>query len=304
MPKPPGVTAVIPTHNRPEMMRRAVISVLDQDYEGEIEIVVVFDACEEQLPDIPKRHNRKLRSTSNHRTRGLAGARNTGIAEARHDYVAFLDDDDAWTPTKLTAQMSVFAAQPDTELVGTAMRVDAVDRTHLRTVGAEEVGHRDLLHDRLAGLHSSSFVFRKSALSTIGGVDEELPGSYGEDYDLLLRTAKIGTIRVVDAPLTAVTWQGQSYFFGKWAQYAEALTWLLGAHPEFADYPKALGRIESQIAFAHAASANRKQAKKWAMKALRNSPTQIKALLALAISLRLMSAPWVIRTVQRMGKGI
>lgn len=301
----PGVTVVIPTHNRPELMRRALMSVLNQDYVAPIQVIIVFDACQPFHPDVPEYENRTIKTTTNQRSRGLAGARNTGIDQAENPFVAFLDDDDMWHPTKLRVQMEVFASHPDSALVGTGILVDAGDRRHLRKVDREQVSHRDLLHDRLPGLHSSTFVFQRELLrSAIGMVDEDLPGSYGEDYDLLLRTAKVGPIRVVDIPLTRVTWQGQSYFFGKWDQYAAALTWMLEQHPEFAAHHKAVGRLHGQIAFAHVAAGDRQQGRRWARTALRHDPTQIKAALALTIGLRLMSAKLVIRTAQRFGRGI
>ena len=100
---PPAVTAVVPTHHRPARMREAVRSIVDQSYEGHIEIIVVFDACEVDLPDLDLPHHRSLRGLPNDRVRGLAGARNSGIVAAQHDFVAFLDDDDRWLPDKLAA---------------------------------------------------------------------------------------------------------------------------------------------------------------------------------------------------------
>ncbi|MCE0486006.1 glycosyltransferase family 2 protein [Ornithinimicrobium sediminis] len=300
-----GVTVVVPTHHRPELMRRAVASVLDQQYDGDLEVVVVFDACDPFVPNVPTGGGRVLRTVTNTRTRGLAGARNTGILAASHDYVAFLDDDDVWLPGKLAAQMSLLEAHPDAVLVGTAMEVDAGERTHVRLVPHSPVTHEHLLHNRLAGLHSSSFVFRREALvGPIGMVDEELPGSYGEDYDLLLRTSRLTPVLVVNEPLTRVTWQGQSYFFGKWSQYADALTWLLQAHPEFAAHDKAVGRIQSQIAFARAAAGQRALGRSWAVRALRHHVAQPKAVLAWLIGAHLLPARWVIWAVQRAGKGI
>jgi glycosyltransferase involved in cell wall biosynthesis len=286
------------------MMRRAVESIVSQDYPGEIEVVIVFDACPVEEPDLELPANRSVRGMNNQRTRGLAGARNTGIDAATHDYVAFLDDDDHWLPGKLTAQMERFAQSPQPILVGSAMVADDGVRSHERLVPLELVGHADLLRDRMAGLHSSTFVFSTDALRTIGMVDEHLPGSYGEDYDLLLRTAEAGVIAVVNRPLVSVNWSGQSYFFGRWAAYADGLTYLLEAHPGFADDRRALGRLQSQIAFARVAAKERRTGRRWALQALRSNPGQIKAWLALAISLRLLSTGFVVRTVQRMGKGI
>ncbi|WP_173923440.1 glycosyltransferase family 2 protein [Agromyces sp. Marseille-P2726] len=301
----PPVTAVVPTHERPELMRRAVQSILDQEYAGDVEVVVVFDACEPVLPAVDLRARRALRGVVNERSRGLAGARNTGILAARHELVAFLDDDDVWLPGKLATQVGAIRSNPEAALVGTAMVVDDGTREHERLVGSDWVTHDMLLHDRLAGLHSSSFLFRRSALlDEIGLIDEELPRSYGEDYDILLRTSELGAVHVVDRPFVRVTWQGQSYFFGRWNDYADALEYLLAKHPAFGRSDRAIARIESQIAFARASAARQRDGARWARRSLRHSPTQVKSYLALLIAARLVTPRQVTRVAARFGKGI
>ena len=301
----PSVTAVVPTHRRPEMMREAVQSVFDQDYPGHIEVLVVFDACAPQLPQVETTTRRSLRAVVNERARGLAGARNSGILEASHEFVAFLDDDDVWLAGKLSAQMPLFERHPDVRLVGSAMRVDDGRKTRDRLVPSDVVTRDDLVRDRLAGLHSSSFVFRRNALiGEIGLMDEQLPEAYGEDYDVLLTTSRLGPIRLVNRPLVSVRWQGQSYYFGRWATYAKALTYLLAKHDDIADDPDGLARIRSQIAFALAAGDRRREARRVARQALRHSPANLRAWLALAISWRLVSADTVGRVANRFGKGI
>jgi glycosyltransferase involved in cell wall biosynthesis len=287
-------------------MRAAVASVLDQDYAGDIEVIVVFDGCDVELPDLPERPGRRLRGVANERTRGLAGARNTGIVEAAHDFVAFLDDDDAWRPTKLRTQMAVFAGDDEVALVGTGMRVVHEGRgTHTRLVPHATVTFDELIGDRLAGLHSSSFVFRRSTLvDDVGMIDERLPGSYGEDYDVLLRTAQIAPIRVVNEPLVDVRWTGQSYFYGKWNTYAEALQYLLAQHPEFAQQPLALARLKSQIGFALAAAGRRAEGRRWAREALAIRRTDLRAWLALLVSVRLAHAGLIARAANAVGRGL
>lgn len=301
----PTVTVVVPTHERPELMSAAVRSVLEQDYAGRIDVIIVFDASEIALPELPSAENRTVTGVANTRTRGLAGARNTGILAAEADFVAFLDDDDEWMPTKLTRQMQRFVAEPSALLVGTAMVVDDGERRHPRLVGSETVDRPQFIADRLPGLHSSSLVFRRDALlGPIGLIDEELPISYGEDYDILLRSALVEPVRVVDEPLVSVRWAGQSFFFGRWALYADALRYLLAKHPDFAQSRRPLGRIQAQVAFALAASRQPREARRWALRALRNDPRQIKAAIAVAVSFRLITPQRVARIVRRFGKGI
>ena len=71
---------------------------------------------------------------------------------------------------------------------------------------------------------------------------------------------------------------------------------LLEVHPEFARDRRAHGHIQSQIAFARVAARERRR-RKWAVRALRSDPRQIKAWLALAISARLMSSGFVVGLV-------
>ena len=301
----PPVTAVVPTHDRPELMRRAVQSILDQEYDGDVEVIVVFDACEPLLPELAVGAGRTLRGAVNERSRGLAGARNTGILGASHELVAFLDDDDVWLPGKLATQVGAIEANPEASLVGTAMIVDDGSREHERLVGSDRVTHDMLLHDRLAGLHSSSFLFRRSALlGEIGLIDEELPRSYGEDYDILLRASRVCDVHVVDRPFVRVTWQGQSYFFGRWNDYADALEYLLAKHPGFGRSGRAIGRIESQIAFARVSADRQKDGARWARRSLRHSPTQVKSYLALLIAAKLVTPRQVTRVAARFGRGI
>ncbi|KJL47125.1 UDP-Glc:alpha-D-GlcNAc-diphosphoundecaprenol beta-1,3-glucosyltransferase WfgD [Microbacterium hydrocarbonoxydans] len=299
------VSVVLPTHNRPELMKLGVESVLAQGTTVTGEVVIVFDACPVEVPDVPVPDGWIVRGISNTRSRGLAGARNSGILAAEGRLVAFLDDDDEWLPGKLDAQLRRFAEKPDAMVVGTAMVVDDGDNRIVRRVPSDELSHEDFLRNRNPGLHSSSLMFRREVLlGDLGLIDEELPRSYGEDYDILLRGSALGLVTVVNEPLVRVLWNGQSYYFGQWAAYAEALQYLLAKHPDFATIPAALGRIEAQVAFALASAGKRKESRSWAWRALRHNPGQVKAALALAISWKLVTPQAITKIVQKFGRGI
>ena len=299
------VSVVVPTHKRPELMKLAVESVLAQQSDVSGEVIIVFDACPIEVPEVTAPDGWIVRGISNTRSRGLAGARNSGIDAAEGRLVAFLDDDDEWLPGKLAAQLRRFEEKPDAVIVGTAMIIDDGESTHVRLVPSEELSHEAFLRNRNPGLHSSSLMFRRDVLlGPLGVIDEALPRSYGEDYDILLRASQLGLVTVVNEPLVRVLWKGQSYYFGQWASYAEALQYLLQKHPDFATIPAALGRIEAQVAFALAASGDGRGARAWARKALRHNPKQVKAVLAVAISWRLVTPQAITKVVQKLGRGI
>lgn len=299
------MSVVVPTHNRPELMKLAVESVLAQEADVTGEVIIVFDACPIEVPELEIPEDWSVRGIANTHTRGLAGARNSGIDAARGKYVAFLDDDDEWLPGKLAAQLERFDEQPDAIVVGTAMLVDEGDSQHVRLVDHENLSHEDFLRSRHPAVHSSSLMFRRDVLTgPLGLIDEDLPRSYGEDYDILLRASELGPVTVVNRPLVRVLWKGQSYYFGQWASYAEALQYMLDKHPGFATMPKARGRIEAQVAFALASSRQPRSARSWAGRAIKNDPRQVKAYLAAAISMRLITPDAVTKVARRFGRGI
>lgn len=301
----PEVSVVVPTHNRPELMKLAVESVLSQGIEEQGEVIIVFDASPIEVPDLAIPDGWTVRGIANTRSRGLAGARNSGIDDARGRLIAFLDDDDEWLPGKLAAQLRRFKASPEAIIVGTAMVVDDGENSHVRLVPQESLSHESFLRNRNPGVHSSSLMFRREVLhGELGLIDEDLPRSYGEDYDILLRGSALGLVSVVNEPLVRVLWSGQSYYFGQWAAYAEALQYLLRKHPDFATIPAALGRIEAQVAFALASSGQGEQARSWAWRALRHNPRQVKAALAIAISWKLITPQAITGLVQKLGRGI
>jgi glycosyltransferase involved in cell wall biosynthesis len=104
----PSVSVVIPTHERPGFLRRAVRSVIEQDYASRVQTLVLFDGCEPAaIPASDSPGQRAVVVLGNTRTPGALGARNTGILAADGDVVAFLDDDDEWPPSKLSRQVEV-----------------------------------------------------------------------------------------------------------------------------------------------------------------------------------------------------
>lgn len=96
----PILSVVIPTHNRPSMLREAAASALAA-CPDRAEVVVVDDRSQEPAAEILAEmmaRDARLRVIANHGDRGAAGARNTGVDAARAELVLFLDDDDWLLP--------------------------------------------------------------------------------------------------------------------------------------------------------------------------------------------------------------
>jgi glycosyltransferase involved in cell wall biosynthesis len=300
----PTVSVVIATRDRPQLLAKAVEAVHAQDYPGTVECVVVFDQAEPDTLIARQDPRRPVVVVRNDRTPGLAGARNTGATAASGELLAFCDDDDVWRPAKLRLQVARLA-ETSADVAVSGIHVSYGDKTITRVPRPEDVTHAELLRRRVMEAHPSTVLVRRSAFfDTIGLVDEEIPGSFAEDYDWMLRAAAAGPIAVVSEPLVTVLWGRTSHFNRKWATISEALQYLLRKHPGFADDPRGLARVQGQIAFAHAALGERPAARSWALRTLRNSWRERRAYLALLVSLRLLSADQVLRLAHATGRGI
>jgi glycosyltransferase involved in cell wall biosynthesis len=299
------VGVVIPTRNRPELLRAALASVLTQVYPGPLTVVVVYDGV---LPEPEIASDPRVRTLVNTRTPGLAGTRNTGILSLDTELVAFCDDDDRWLPGKLLAQVRALFAHPGSEFATCAIEVEYGGRTTPRLAGSSTVVLGDLLRSRMAMLHSSTFLIRRDALvGSLGLVAEDAPGSQNEDYDLLLRAARSQPVTHVDSPLVHVLWGRSSYFSHQYSTKISSLRWLLSRHPELGAHRPGAARIHGQLACWYAARADRgdrRAAIRHARHALRNRWREPRALIALAAAGRLVRVSSVLAVLHRMGRGI
>lgn len=303
-PAHPSVSAIIPTRDRPALLVRALAAIRAQRYEGEIECIVVFDQADQFLPPLDSGPRVTIRAISNARSPGLAGARNAGILAARGDLVAFCDDDDEWHPDKLAAQTDLLRRTAATT-VSCGIYVVYRRRETARIPPAETITLRDLLRSRRMEIAPSTIVVRRDALlRKIGLIDETIPGSYAEDYEWLLRAARVDPIVAVRAPLARVHWHDSSFFAGEWETIVSALTYLLEQYPEFRSERAGLSRVFGQLAFASAGCDRPSDARRWARRALRLSPFQPRAYLALAISLGIVDADRILRLARTFGRGI
>lgn len=174
----PLVTAVVTTYDRPTYLRRAVESVVAQEY-NPIELVVVddhsetpaTDALADADPDVTS-----FRVVRHDQNRGANAARNTGVEAASGEYIAFLDDDDRWRPDKTAKQVGAFRAGDDDLGLVYAGR-EVVDGETVRDVtvpdGIDGDPTKTLLCRNVVGTQSSVMVRADVAKAT--PFDEEFP---------------------------------------------------------------------------------------------------------------------------------
>jgi glycosyltransferase involved in cell wall biosynthesis len=299
----PSVSVVVPTRDRPRLVERAIRGIVRQRYAGQLECVVVFD---QSAPvSLGRDGSDRVRLIANNRRPGLAGARNSGVLAAQGELVAFCDDDDEWLPEKLERQVAVLRSRPEAVAIGSGVVIAYGGRTAPRLPRTDSVSLSELLRSRRAGPHPSTLLVRRGAFfSTSGLFDERIPGSYGDDYDWLLRTAAAAPVLTLNEPLVRVNWHRSSWFGDRWDLVVASLMYLLERHPEFECELRGLARIYGRLALAHAARGDRAQARVWSVRAFRASPRQPRAYLGFLAGLGIIPPGRLQHLAHLVGHGI
>jgi glycosyltransferase involved in cell wall biosynthesis len=94
------VSVIVPVYNAEKYVAATIESVLAQTYPN-FEIIIVDDGSPDNSIEVCQKFTDSRIRIVRQENRGLPGARNTGIRHAKGDYLAFLDADDIWLPTKL-----------------------------------------------------------------------------------------------------------------------------------------------------------------------------------------------------------
>ncbi|WP_182523394.1 glycosyltransferase [Nocardioides dongkuii] len=302
----PLVSVVVPTRGRPELLAQTLATITAQDYAGSMEVIVVHDQ-EDPDPCLVglSRPGRAVRPIVNTRTPGLCGARNSGLLASSGSLVASCDDDDLWHPTKVRRQVDRLLADPELLAVGAGIRLLMGDRGDVDWPAREAVvSHERLLSNRVKELHSSTLMMRRSAFDRVGLYDEDLPFSYGEDYDWLLRASSAGRIGAVQDVLADIRKDVPSWFRERSRNTATALEYLLDKHPDFRHRRRGHARILGQIAYARAAAGQRRHALGMAGRALCRYPAAPQAWLAIAIASPGVEPQRMLSAARRVGRGL
>jgi len=184
------VSVVIPTYNHANYLAEAVERVFAQSHEA-IELVVVDDGSVDATADVLRAYGDRVRVIVQ-QNRGVAAARNAGAHVSSGDFLAFLDADDSWLPTKVARQIALFEKDQQLGLVHCGVaEVDSRGRqTAIRLDGMEGSVFREMLLLRRAVIlgGGSAAVVPRKVFEYIGGFDETL--STSADWDFYCRIAR------------------------------------------------------------------------------------------------------------------
>lgn len=240
----PAFSVIMNCLNCADDLREALDSVAAQTC-TDWEIIFWDNGSSDQSPAIAQSYGDNVRYFRAEKTVPLGAARNLAIAMASGRYIAFLDCDDIWLPTKLEKQLALLEANPRLGLVCTDTEMFDGRRVlnRLFAHAHPERGHafRQLMTQQWISM--SSAVIRREALDNLRNAqgDPESPHWFDEslnvceEADLFYRIAHDWELDHVDAPLTRWRIHGANTTFRKFGQFADETLRILAKHHQL--YP-------------------------------------------------------------------
>lgn len=179
------ISVLIPTYNRAESTEKSILSVIDQTLPVR-EIIVVDDASQPPF----KYTDRRIKIIRSSANGGPAHARNIGIEAAQGEWLAFLDSDDVWEPTRIANVAAILNDAPKNSAVGCGFRyIDTIRNRDHSTIPPSA----DSVSDFSKGCWfnpGSCAIIRKEDFDTVGPYNANMRRL--EDYEWFLRFALLG----------------------------------------------------------------------------------------------------------------
>jgi glycosyltransferase involved in cell wall biosynthesis len=209
----PRVSVIIPVYNGAVDLPAAVDSALCQ-HSCDVEVVVVNDGSTDETAKVMDGYGDRIVAVhqKNLGSGGLSRTRNNGVATSTGEWIAFLDHDDIWEPTKLQQQLKVAQSTSADVIYTNARNFGDVDRVADLRSDPEAMLEGDLFEALLMDnfIVMSSAMMKKSLFDQVGGLTES--PILAEDWDLWLKSAACGSkFAVVRDPVTLYRWRAGSF---------------------------------------------------------------------------------------------
>lgn len=199
----PLVSVIIPTYNSAKYIEEALRSVFNQTFQ-DFEIIVIDDGSTDNTGKILEKYNQIIRYICQ-ANGGPSSARNTGIRQAKGKFIAFLDADDLWLPTKLEKQIALFNCNSNLGMVTTGAcsfddkGVFGYSTNKRATLMNGNIARNIFLHSNIG---TPTVLVKKEVFDKIGLFEENI--RQGEDDNMWIRIAANYDVELIDEALIQV----------------------------------------------------------------------------------------------------
>jgi glycosyltransferase involved in cell wall biosynthesis len=198
------VSVIIPTYNRANSIHQSIQSVLNQTYKN-IELIIVDDGSTDSTMNTLEKYGKQLKAVYQ-KNQGPSYSRNYGVSLSSGEFIAFLDSDDTWEPTKIENQVQLLdlcgrfvpccicnAVMRNSK--GKTTTLFKLTNINPRSPSGILLNPTEILATRFILFNQTAIVRRKS-FEAIGGFNENL--NILEDYDIALRLSSEGPWAYID----------------------------------------------------------------------------------------------------------
>lgn len=285
----PTFTVVIPAYDRPDLLARALRSVLAQTLD-DFEVLVVDDASPRPVVEVTEGFEKqRIRVSRLPVNRGSAAARNAGIRLARGEWIVFLDDDDELMPDFLERTVqTIIEARPEPSWTWSGnITVDDRDPSIILSQSIWrpkfenlEEAYLGFLSARKIGTNCGLAV-RRECFESVGLFDERLRGA--EDTDLLVRLARAYPFAVVPEPLVRIHNHAGPQVRRNLQAQARAYRRIVAKHSHsLREHPGVAARMYYKVAWLHYHAGEPRWGRAFFLRALQRRPASVRTWLALA----------------------
>ena len=212
MKKKPYISIVLPTYERHNTLRRAISSVLSQNY-NYFELIIIDDSKTNKISKIVNKFNDdRIRYVHTKMgKRGVSAARNHGIELSSYKLLAFIDDDDVWRKEKLNVQVRKLRSIKKVRGINKNKIIYATQyefvylngkRTIIPNINDDViVSFKEIIHTNIVGM--SSVLIKKSVFKKIGYFDNDFRRF--NDWEMWLRASSNGyKFYIISKPLVVI----------------------------------------------------------------------------------------------------
>lgn len=195
------ISVIIPNYNYARYLDQAIQSVLKQSYDN-LELIVVNNGSTDNSLEILEKYEHEIRLI-NQPNLGQSGARNSGLSFSTGEFIAFLDADDFWEPTKLEIQSTLMNSATQLVYCGISPFKD-LENERLQSVLPKYKGNCanyfiDLPGASIVLSGESTALFSRDLLQNVGLFDAELNSTAG--WDFFRRCSRYTNFDFVSEPL-------------------------------------------------------------------------------------------------------
>ncbi|MEO7975780.1 glycosyltransferase family A protein [Flavobacterium sp.] len=206
------VSVIIPMYNSENTIKNCIDSVLRQTYNGKVEIIVVNDGSKDNskaiVEEIIQNNSGFPIEFINKNNGGVSSARNMGMKLARGNWIALLDSDDEWLPTKLERQIQLLIENPTIDFLGTNRNGEYFDKILWKKLSLLTRISPKLLMVKFIFV-VPTVIFKKKIISDVGYFDETQ--KYAEEGNYFIRIAQKYNCFLLNESLV-ITGDGKAHF--------------------------------------------------------------------------------------------